>query len=692
MPNIRLAGRITLLNIAALFIALSAPLTPLASAAECVAPSATTPGVHAPTGSDAGTFVYKCDGAYAGKYINDYYIYNPTTNERTPRFDLDYDYNCDTAKWTMTQYYYYPADGGYHAVRVDAGPRPGVATNCPVPVPVAASGGAASATATSGGGSGSGINNTGQGSDNGLNNTTSGNTNLTNNTNASINNVLTGVATSGSATVLNNTVAGSATSGNVQDIANIVNMLQSTSNAFGTDGNVIVFTKDIDGDVNGDLMLDPNQLTNVQNAVSNTGEGSNNNINNSGNNNLAVNNSVDADINNDVNLIARSGDATVANNTRAGDATTGNAKAVANIVNTINSALTAGKSFLGVININGNLNGDILLPANFVDQLIAANVPTVQINTTGANSNNNVNNSNSQNANVTNTNDLGITNNVDAKASTGSANVTKNTNGGSAGTGNATTSITAFNLTGSTVIGNNAILVFVNSHGNWVGLIVNAPAGASAAALGGGLIGNTGANSNNNVNNNTTSNANINNSVRNRINNNVTVNALSGDATVDSNTNAGNARSGNADSAVNLMNVENSSFNLAGWLGILFINVFGTWNGSFGVNTAAGDPIMAQAAAGGSGGNKVSANMQVFGFVPSSAVYSTGNSTPNPDNTSPTSAVLAARSAPPSSNGNSNSASTNNRSRNLWLPALALILFVGFVVTDRLYSRTADKK
>ena len=45
----------------------------------------------------------------------------------------------------------------------------------------------------------------------------------------------------------------------------------------------------------------------------------------------------------------------------------------------INSALTAGKSFLGVVNINGNLNGDILLPDNFVDQMLASNVPTVNI-------------------------------------------------------------------------------------------------------------------------------------------------------------------------------------------------------------------------------------------------------------------------------------------------------------------------
>jgi hypothetical protein len=35
----------------------------------------------------------------------------------------------------------------------------------------------------------------------------------------------------------------------------------------------------------------------------------------------------------------------------------------------------------------------------------------------------------------------------------------------------------------------------------------------------------------------------------------------------------------------------NNNLSLNGWFGLLFINVFGSWNGSFGVNTSAGDPV-----------------------------------------------------------------------------------------------------
>jgi len=50
-------------------------------------------------------------------------------------------------------------------------------------------------------------------------------------------------------------------------------------------------------------------------------------------------------------------------NTTAGSATTGDAAAIANIVNVINSIIGAGQSFIGTININGNLDGEILLTA-----------------------------------------------------------------------------------------------------------------------------------------------------------------------------------------------------------------------------------------------------------------------------------------------------------------------------------------
>jgi hypothetical protein len=621
MPHVRRFVQKFITVGAVVLFSLTAPLgtalmIPVAHADDSCAPTSSGPGVTRPTGSDAGTYTYQCTGANAGKWTNPYYVYDPATGSTSPLYSPDYEYDCTTGQWTKALWDYSPASGQFYEARVNTGAPAGVPTNCPVATPVQDNPAAAAPDGTPGtgntpaadsiGGTGgtAGANNTSGLT--GPNGTSTGNLNLNNNlnigntTNASMNNTITGVSTTGSALVMDNTVAGSASSGNAQDVANIVNMLQSSSNVLGSGANTIVFTKNIDGDVNGDLLLDPAQLSTIQNASSNT------NVNN----NLTVNNSTNASINNTVNVAANSGDATVANNTTGGDASTGNATAVANLVNVINSALTAGKSFVGTLNINGNLNGDILLPDNFIDQLVAANVPQVTISAPNATSTSSTTVNN--NATVTNTNNMGITNNVTTTAASGSANVSNNTTAGNASTGNATTKITAFNLTGSQVVGANDILVFVNVQGNWIGMIVNAPAGSTAAELGGNITKNT------TVNNT----ADINNAFNGTINNDITTAATTGDATVSSNTHGGNATTGDAHSAVNLLNMQNSTLSLSGWLGILFINVFGTWNGSFGINTSAGDPLPANLPPGltgvtaGSVGNNMMAPAQIFRFVP----------------------------------------------------------------------------
>jgi len=66
---------------------------------------------------------------------------------------------------------------------------------------------------------------------------------------------------------------------------------------------------------------------------------------------------------------------------------------------------------------------------------------------------------------------------------------------------------------------------------------------------------------------------------------------LLSNATADKNTAVGNVRSGNADTAVNLLNLNNTQLNLSGWFGVLFINVFGNWIGNFGVAKPATAPV-----------------------------------------------------------------------------------------------------
>jgi hypothetical protein len=267
----------------------------------------------------------------------------------------------------------------------------------------------------------------------------------------------------------------------------------------------------------------------------------------------------DAAINNDIQLAATSGDAAVTGNTTAGNATTGNASVVANIINMINSVVASGSSFIGTININGNLDGDILVSPDFLPQLLAAN-----------------NNQQNLTANLSDT--QSIANNIVLDAATGQAIVAANTTAGNATTGNATTNLTLLNLTGHNVVAKDSLLVFVNVLGTWVGMIVDAAPGSTSAALGNGVtsnsVGDTTVNSTNNA----------------AITNNLTLRANTGDATVAHNTTAGNATTGNATASANIANISQTNIGLTGWFGVLFINVFGSWLGSFGVDTPHGNP------------------------------------------------------------------------------------------------------
>jgi hypothetical protein len=517
-------------------------------------------GVHHPTGSAAVTYVYDCNTA---TWTNAHYTYYPASNTYVANYAPNYTYSCDTGIWTMDEWSYSPADSAYHLGR-SVTADPGIATNCPVAPP-------ADPGASQGSGGTGSITNTGPGSSNSTGVNATDNSTSTNTTGVGMHNILISNADTGNAFVINNTTGGSAGSGNATSIASVANLLQSTTNAFGP--NTTMFTANINGDVTGDFMFDPS-------AILATGPGSTN----SANNNLTVNsndtNNTSASITNDVDVGAGTGNATVAGNTTGGNATTGNAQAVVNLMNLINSTVASGQSFIGTININGDLNGDILLPQGVIDALLAS---------TGPGSNNVANTSVTDNSTTTNTTTQAIQNNLTSSAVTGSANVSGNTNGGSATSGTASSGVTILNLTGSNTIGKNSLLVFVNVLGKWVGMIMNAPTGSTAAQLGGGIT-QSGPGSNNTLASNILGNSTTTNTVTQGITNNVNVHARSGDASVTGNTTGGNATSGNASTAVNILNLEGSNISLSDWFGILFINVFGIWNGSFGVNTSAGDP------------------------------------------------------------------------------------------------------
>ncbi len=621
-----------------------------------------TTGPSQPTGAARSTYTRNADGTWS----NDKYTWDPVTKQTRPNTPQDYSYNPKTGMWDTTEYVYSPEQGKY---------IPNVRSTPTNPLLASRLAGPGSANPLIAGLPGSyDINNTGPNSTNSIN--------MGSNTvgafdlffNGSISNTMYSTAQSGDALVQGNTLGGNALSGDALAMANLLNMLQSS---WISSSQIATFISTIDGNVYGDLLIDPNQLPYQI-----------------GSNNLDVdvNISNNGAIDNNVNLVAQSGDATVNGNTTGGNATSGDAYAIANIINLINASINSGRSFLGMINITGNFNGDILLPPGVLEALIA---------NTGANSTNTIGGTTNSDVDINTETNRTINNNILATAGSGDALVGSNTSAGSAATGSAATSTNTLNMVGQNMSGKNGLLVFVNVLGHWYGMVVG-PAPTTAQ------ITNTGTNSTNTIGpGNSNQSLTVNATENSLINNDISVRTQSGDATVSNNTNAGNATSGDTESAVNLLNIIGGDMNFSDFFGVLFINVFGSWSGNFGSDTANGgfsqSPGQAQggrgagsaaptsnAAAGSSAGN--GGVGQVFGFISRAANNQTqAGATAEQGATSTgktieSSTVFGNTTAPPNS-GATSGASTVNASisqMNWWLIAgvIGLIVTIAFLTRE----------
>lgn len=484
------------------------------------ADSCATPA-NGPSGPDAPAFTYQCDGAQAGKWISPYYVYDPATTAESPLYNETYRYDCASETWQQNDWEYDSASASYAEQWVATASTPDQSTDCPTAT-------AESTTTTP--------------TDGDAKDTTS------NTTGAAASNTVDSTSQSGGATVAQNGQAGDATSGNSSTETTVSTVVGSTGNPLGS--GVVVFTQDIDHPVDGDIILDPSDI--LPTGIVTDGQSP-----------AAITGSTDTSTSNTITASASSGNASVSGNGDAGDATSGDADAIVNLINIINSAIASGQSFIGTINIYSDLNGNILIPQSVVDQLLASNGVASGAGPAPDSTDNSVD-------------DDSIVNNVSASAISGNATITGNGQAGDATSGDAGTNVTILNLTGSSVIGKNVLLVFVNVLGTWVGMIVNAPVGSTSAEFGGGVTSTTLSSNNGSPAEDTIA----------SITNNVTASATSGDAMVADNQNAGSAKSGNAYTGVNILNMENSQLDLANWFGILFINVFGTWNGSFGIQPA----------------------------------------------------------------------------------------------------------
>ncbi len=655
-----------------------------------------TPGPTQPPGDDGLTYIYNDK---TGLWENNYYTWDPSTHQSKPKNDPGYYYNPETKTWETKEWKFNAATGKYEEAPKPLDPQLVKLLGL--------------ITGTNGASFGSGgiINNTGPNSNNSVvvNNKNTGFFDLF--TKSSVSNYIDLAAITGSANVSGNTIGGDATTGDASAFSNILNLLSSAWNLTG--GKLLTLFGNVFGDVTGDIMLNPDASAAQAGTVggsscvggsnSNTGPGSNNAVACSADSNLKVNSQNSGTINNDVKVNAQSGDANVTSNTKAGNATTGSASVVLNLLNLINSAINSGQSFVGVLNIFGNLNGDILFPPGFLDGILSTGSTgsgssnSGSNSNTGPNSNNSVQANNNTNLSVNGDNRTAINNNINSNATTGQASTSGNTSAGDAKSGNSNSNVTLLNLTGQSIVGKNAILVFVNVLGHWVGLIMNAPEGTTSAVLGGkataGSNSNTGPNSNNSVQANNNHNAELSNSNQQTINNNIDLNAKSGDANVSDNTAGGNATTGDANTAANILNVTNSDLSLTNWFGILFVNVFGNWFGSLGIDTAAGNkpqtvtlvnsPAMAggASASGGNGSSNNTTKATTYTLGNTSGLGSGDSAIESQNN--PSSSLLAGK-YDGSSVKSATDAASNKSSNNLLFTVGFLGLAAALLLTEKL--------
>jgi hypothetical protein len=377
---------------------------------------------------------------------------------------------------------------------------------------------------------------------------------------------------SGNATLKENDDVGDARSGEATAEATHVNVVNSTLGSGATDGVPLlqnVYVRNIYNDagadsVQGNILIDPASLVPVGGEAGDTGLVQSE---------LVQHGSSLVGIENNINLEAVSGNATLSNNDDTGSAISGDATALANIINIVNTSVGAERSFVGVINIFGDLHGDIQVPRSFVDSLLA--------DTPAPAAADGESDGEGEGPYGPVSTDINIANNVDLDAVSGNALIAGNDSAGDARSGDATTQLNVYNLTGQEVVARNSLLVFINVMGRWVGMIMNAPGGesTSTALVGGAESGDMNPTASASTNDIAPGGADSAVNIR----NNVRASARSGDAAVTGNDDAGDATSGNARAGANILNLVHSSFNLGDWFGALFINVLGSWLGSFGI-------------------------------------------------------------------------------------------------------------
>lgn len=442
--------------------------------------------------------------------------------------------------------------------------------------------------------SGAQVANTGNGSNStNAGSATIGNTDTTvQNNSAIVNTALNQNATTGSNDTSNNVGNSSIETGDANVTGTVITAVNTN-----VDG-VMISEFNIADDHVGDILLDfgANCVAGCGGSTvatnSGNGAGSDNDASVDTTNNSGTFQNNDATIGSELVLSADSGNNTASANT-GGDSniTTGDANVSGNVLTMANNNI-AGDVVYAVVNIFGDLIGDIL----FTEEMMQACCGT---NTTAANTGNGSDTTNDASVDVTNTdntfqtNDADITNELVFDAQTGDNQSSRNTGGDSSiSSGDATVDANVLNIANSNIDGGNMWLVIVNEAGNWIGKILGLPDDANFAGSAGtefsvdenGFItASNNGNGSGSTNDARVDQHNTNTTVQNNdavVNNSLNLSANTGGNEASNNT-GGNSqiKTGDAQIIANLVNFVNNNITGNGKLFVTVVNVFGSWMG-----------------------------------------------------------------------------------------------------------------
>lgn len=420
-------------------------------------------------------------------------------------------------------------------------------------------------------------NNTGANSDNLALNEDSANIIVTNNNYAVLNSDVIAVTDTGHNQANKNT-------GNAYVETGDANVGLTVVNVANTDILGIQTTEfDVFDDHKGDIIIDIASLNSKTNQSSNadTGSDSSNTSSTNSNTSLTFINTNNATVANDLVIDAVTGKNEADKNTGNGSIVTGDANVMANVVNLVNSGITAGTEVLiATVNVFGDWVGNLIFTDsnNTCSENCTSN-NYANNNNTGSNSNNVASSDNNVTSTKITDNNALINNGLYIGANTGRNEADNNTGGSSIESGEVNVSASQTNVVNTNLDDGTWWLVVVNDAGRWIGQIIGADGKATGQTVDLGTTNNnTGADSNNEAsssNNSDYYNYTSNNA---EINNQIIINADTGNNSAERNSGSGSIKTGDVNVSANIVNFVNTNFS-GSKVVVAFVNVFGSWVG-----------------------------------------------------------------------------------------------------------------